>query len=212
MTFHFVFYNIFNISYNIQTIPIKTRRAIYMEKKTLSIQIGQRLRFYRQQRQLSLDDLAGLTGVSKPMLGQIERGSSNPTVAILWKIAAGLQIPFGSFLVRNPSIKILREGEQPKFQEYNDLFEAHNTFASPGVPFETYRIRLLPGCTHLSSPIEGLKSITVHSGTLTIEIGGESCTLQKGDAISFSPDTNQVYQNLGDEVCECNQVVFYTIH
>ncbi|MGE7761476.1 helix-turn-helix domain-containing protein [Peribacillus sp. NPDC097895] len=73
-------------------------------EKNLSIQIGQRLRFYRQRRKLSLDDLAELTGVSKPMLGQIERGSSNPTVAILWKIAAGLQIPFGSFLVRNPSI------------------------------------------------------------------------------------------------------------
>ena len=47
-----------------------------MDKNFLSVQIGQRLRFHRQQRQLSLEDLAdSLTGVSKPMLGQIERGT-----------------------------------------------------------------------------------------------------------------------------------------
>ncbi len=39
-----------------------------------------------------------MTGVSKPMLGQIERGQSSPTVNILWKIATGMKIPFSSFL------------------------------------------------------------------------------------------------------------------
>ncbi|MGM0875844.1 MAG: helix-turn-helix domain-containing protein [Bacillota bacterium] len=184
-----------------------------MDKNFLSIQIGQRLRFYRQQRQLSLEDLAELTGVSKPMLGQIERGTSNPTVAILWKIAAGLQIPFASFLIRDPSIKILREEEQPLFKEDNDLFETYNTFASPGIPLEIYRIRMLPGCKHLSAPtgIGVLKSITVHSGILSIEIGEENDqTLKTGDAISFSSDVYQIYQNHTEEVCEFNMSIYYS--
>lgn len=84
-----------------------------MDKNFLSSQIGQQLRFYRQQRQLSLDELSEITGVSKPMLGQIERGASNPTVAVLWKIASGLQVPLASFLMKNPSIKLIREDEQP---------------------------------------------------------------------------------------------------
>lgn len=184
-----------------------------MNKNFLSIQIGQRLRFYRQQRQLSLEELAEQTGVSKPMLGQIERGTSNPTVAILWKIASGLQIPFASFLIRDPSIKILREEEQLFFKEDNDLFETYNTFASPGIPLEIYRIRMLPGCKHLSAPtgIGVLKSITVHSGILSIEIGEENDqTLNTGDAISFSSDVYQVYKNHTEDVCELNMSIYYS--
>jgi XRE family transcriptional regulator, regulator of sulfur utilization len=184
-----------------------------MDKNFLSTQIGQRLRFYRRQRQLSLEELAELTGVSKPMLGQIERGSSNPTVAVLWKIAAGLQIPFASFLIRDPSIKIMREEEQPSFKEDNDLFETYNTFASPGIPLEIYRIRMLPGCKHVSNPtgLGVLKAITVHSGNLSIDIGEENgSTLKKGDAISFSSDVYQVYQNLTDHECEFSMSIYYS--
>lgn len=39
-----------------------------------------------------------MTGVSKAMLGQIERGESSPTVTTLWKIATGLQVSFSSLL------------------------------------------------------------------------------------------------------------------
>ena len=62
------------------------------------INIGQRLKAGRQSRNMTLDDVAELTGVSKPMLGQIERGQSSPTVNTLWKIATGMKIPFSSFL------------------------------------------------------------------------------------------------------------------
>ncbi|TCN24833.1 XRE family transcriptional regulator [Mesobacillus foraminis] len=186
-----------------------------MDKKHLSAQIGQRLRYYRLQRQFSLDELAGATGVSKPMLGQIERGNSNPTVSVLWKIAAGLQIPFASFLVNNPSIKIKRAGDQPDFREDDDKFETYNTFASPGIPLETYRIRLLPGCIHHSTPggMGVLKLLTVHSGTLTIKIGSEEENeLYTGDSISFSNDVFQVYQNTADDVCEISMSLFYSSH
>jgi transcriptional regulator with XRE-family HTH domain len=49
------------------------------------------LRTLRAQRGWSLTQAAEYTGVSKAMLGQIERGESSPTVATLWKIATGFQ-------------------------------------------------------------------------------------------------------------------------
>ena len=55
----------------------------------MNLRIGEKLKSIRMARTLSLDDTAALTGVSKPMLGQIERGQSVPTVTTLWKIAAG---------------------------------------------------------------------------------------------------------------------------
>lgn len=47
------------------------------------------------------DEVAELTGVSKPVLGQIERGQSPPTINVLWKISTGLKIPL-SFFCRQP--------------------------------------------------------------------------------------------------------------
>ena len=51
----------------------------------VSLKIGERLKEIRNTRQLTLDDVAELTGVSKPMLGQIERGQSSPTINTLFQ-------------------------------------------------------------------------------------------------------------------------------
>ena len=61
------------------------------------------LKTLRQQRGWSLSRLAEETGVSKAMLGQIERNESSPTVATLWKIATGLNVPFSAFIVPDAS-------------------------------------------------------------------------------------------------------------
>ena len=56
------------------------------------------LRQLRHDRSWSLDRAASECGVSKAMLGQIERGESSPTVATLWKIASGFDTSLSSFL------------------------------------------------------------------------------------------------------------------
>src|SRR5579875_3189590 len=183
-----------------------------MEKDILSMRIGQRLRHYRQQRQLSLDALAQLTGVSKPMLGQIERGVSNPTVATLWKIASGLQVPFTALVLDNPTLQLLRANEQTLVVEDDERFEAYITYTGQGVPLETYRVRLLPGCHRHAEPHGSgvIECITVTSGTLTVEIDGETYTLNKGDAVSFAADIGHVYRNLENIVCEISMAILYT--
>lgn len=60
----------------------------------------------RKTRNLTLDQVSELTGVSKAMLGQIEKGKSTPTVTTLWKIANGLQVSFSVFLKEDkPKVK-----------------------------------------------------------------------------------------------------------
>lgn len=68
------------------------------EPSQVTKSIALQLQKVRKQRRLSLDKTAAVTGVSKAMLGQIERGESSPTIATLWKIATGLQCSFSSFL------------------------------------------------------------------------------------------------------------------
>ncbi|MGQ8365130.1 helix-turn-helix domain-containing protein [Glaciecola sp. 1036] len=64
----------------------------------LNEQIAHQLKLQRKQKGWSLDRTAKETGVSKAMLGQIERQESSPTIATLWKIATGLNCSFSSFI------------------------------------------------------------------------------------------------------------------
>lgn len=63
--------------------------------------VGQNLRKIRNDLGLSLDKTYKLTGVSKPMLGQVERWESSPTISTLWKISSGLKVNFTSLLDDN---------------------------------------------------------------------------------------------------------------
>lgn len=75
----------------------------------------------RKNRKLILDQVSELTGVSKAMFGQIEKGKSTPTVTTLWKIANGLQVSFSIFLKEEKKIN-LQDIEPVIDHEKNDSF------------------------------------------------------------------------------------------
>lgn len=60
--------------------------------------IGPIIQRQRKARGLTLQQLAGLSGVSKSMLSQIERGQANPTFAVLWSLTQGLKLDFAALL------------------------------------------------------------------------------------------------------------------
>src|SRR5688572_16556466 len=64
-------------------------------KTDVNERIAQSVRALRSQMRLSLDALAGKSGVSRSMLSLVERGESSPTAVILEKISAGLGVPLG---------------------------------------------------------------------------------------------------------------------
>ncbi|MBP6832895.1 MAG: helix-turn-helix transcriptional regulator, partial [Deltaproteobacteria bacterium] len=79
----------------------------------LTRRVADNLRVLRKQRDLSLDELAARSGVSRATLSQVETCKTNPTIAILWKIAAGLGVPFASLLgeERVERVRVLRRGD-----------------------------------------------------------------------------------------------------
>jgi transcriptional regulator with XRE-family HTH domain len=60
--------------------------------------VGPRVRALRDAMRLSLRDLAERSGVSAPMLSQVERGETSPTLAVAGKIAAGLELTLSQLL------------------------------------------------------------------------------------------------------------------
>lgn len=184
-----------------------------MDKQKLNILIGSNLKTIREQKGLSLEKMAKKTGVSKPMLGQIERGASNPTVSTLWKIATGLGVSFTSFLQTNRgNVELVKKGDLEPIAEDDGRYLVFPVFPmSEGKPYELYSIEMLPGCNYHSEPhSRGVEEqLWVEKGELSIEIGGNSYTIHEQEGIRFNADHSHVYYNLGDGICTATLAIYY---
>lgn len=179
----------------------------------VSLKIGERLKEIRNTRQLTLDDVAELTGVSKPMLGQIERGQSSPTINILWKISTGLKIPL-SFFCKQEEAEYTVAGFDRKdvIMEENGGMRAYPLFPfDPVKNVEAFYIELDTGVRHESLPhVAGVEEyIFLVQGTLKMVIGGKEVLLQEKQSIRFGADISHTYHNVSDKACAAYNVIFY---
>lgn len=164
--------------------------------------ISKTLKHLRKERGWSLDRLAQETGVSKAMLGQIEREESSPTIATLWKIATGLDVPFSTFIAKlaktihpnEPKIKVL-----PLFP-YDESLK-----------MEIFLIELLPGCEHLSTPHKSgvIEHVIVATGNMEILVDGSWKALRQGEAIRFCADQPHGYRNNSQEIAVIHDIIHY---
>ncbi len=179
----------------------------------VSLKIGERMKEIRNTRQLTLDDVAELTGVSKPMLGQIERGQSSPTINILWKISTGLKIPL-SFFCKQEEAEYTVAGldRENVITEENGGMRAYPLFPfDPMRNVEVFYIEFDAGVRHESLPhVVGVEEYVfmVH-GTLKMLIGRNEVTLQEKQSIRFGADISRVYHNVSDKACTAYNVIFY---
>lgn len=179
----------------------------------INLKIGEKLKTLRTTRALSLDNVATMTSVSKPMLGQIERGQSVPTVTTLWKIATGLKTPLSFFLetpqaeytVVGPNQSSVILGDSGKMRAY-PLF----TF-DPVRSVETFYIEFDPDCRHSSDKHnEGVEEhIFVLRGTLRLVLGDKTVDIGEKQAIRFRADIPHAYQNLSGSECAVYNTIFY---
>ena len=105
-----------------------------MEMEVTGVVAGNAKRF-REQRKLTLDAAAALTGVSRSMLAQIEKGDVNPTVSVLWKIANGYKVPFSSLVERGREpVSVVRQSDIVPLEEDGGYFYETTPYA-PHSPY-----------------------------------------------------------------------------
>jgi len=165
--------------------------------------VGANLRRLRTKRQLSLERLAHLSGVSRAMLGQIELGQSAPTINVLWKIARALGVTFSALISSRTSTGavVLHAAESKLLTSTDGAFSSRALF-----PFdeprrvEFYELRLTAGgVDHADAHPPGTsENLVVTEGAVEIETAGETYRLDAGDSILFEADSPHVYRNAGD--------------
>ncbi len=177
-----------------------------MSTAEVVLQIGPRVRALREAMSLSLRDLAERCGVSAPMLSQVERGETSPTLAVAARIAAGLDLSLSQLLRLDESstVTVVRSGEGRRggSARSGHLFEVL-TAPLPGQRVELSRHVLHPGASTggpgdppMHEP--GSREIAlIESGPLQLVIDGERHELQTGDCATFDADLTHHFENHG---------------
>ncbi len=165
----------------------------------ISKDIGAKIKSIRKEMNMSLDTASRLTGVSKAMLGQIERGESAPTILTLWKISTGFKVSLSHLIASSDAAsKIVDIDEIEPIQAAEDGMYLYNIFPfDPVSGFDYYKIVLEPGSRHVSIPHPNVEKeyIIVLSGTLEMTVNDEVFLLREGQAFSFKGNADHCYAN-----------------
>lgn len=182
----------------------------------LTAKISLTLKELRKKKGWSLDIAAVKTGVSKAMLGQIERGESSPTIATLWKIASGFGVSFSSFVEdTNPSVLdfVHRTPQLQRLHHQDDKINVMTIFPfDEALGFEVFIIELLPGCTHLSPPHQ--KGVSEHiipvRGDVEVLVEGQWHRVRQHEGLRFDASHPHGYRNLANESVLIHDMIHYS--
>ena len=175
--------------------------------------IAANLNKLRTERNLSLGQLSGLSGISKVMLSQIEKGETNPTINTIWKIANGLKVPYTK-LIDEPlgHAVVVRKSECSKQENETTNYRVFCYYTnSPTRNFEMFRIELDPYSSNesIGHSEKSEEYIYVTAGELVLETKGVEYVLAEGDSICFDASVQHNYINRKDQLLTCVIINYY---
>jgi transcriptional regulator with XRE-family HTH domain len=164
--------------------------------------LGDRVKRLREAKGLSLRELARSTSVSAPMLSQVERGETSPTLAVATKIAAGLDLTLSRLLRldEEPHVVLVRRSERRDVRRDGHRFEE----LTPPLPGQPHAVTVHtlraggatggPGDPPLHEP-GSRETVLVQSGTIVLVCGDDRFELEEGDAVTFDADLSHHFEN-----------------
>jgi transcriptional regulator with XRE-family HTH domain len=173
-----------------------------MDEKTndlQSIDVGSRLRELRQERGLSLRNLARASGLSTNALSMIERSRTSPSVSTLYKIADALGVPITAFFRLEPpkrNIVFRKFGERTRLPVPRGIWEGLGGEEFTG-GVEPLMLSLERGANsgQFTMLHSGHEFVLCLSGTLDYEVEGQRFNLGPGDSLLFSAQLEHRWRN-----------------
>jgi XRE family transcriptional regulator, regulator of sulfur utilization len=168
--------------------------------------IGPRVKALREAMGFSLRDLSERSGVSAPMLSQVERGETSPTLIVATKIAAGLELTLSRLLRLDEGqhVAVSHARGRRRSERGGHLVE-ELTPPLPGQRADISLHTLKPGATtggRADPPMHepgSRETAVVLVGTLALVVDGARYDLQEGDSVTFDADLPHHFENDGEE-------------
>ena len=179
----------------------------------LSVALAAALLDARRAQGLSAGALAERSGVSRAMIGKIERGEAQPTAVLLSRLAGALGITLSALMARaeGDGRRLVRATDQPLWTDPATGYRRRAVSPPAGGPLELVEISL-PAGTELAYPADasafGHQQLWMLEGRLQLTEGGTDHDLGPGDCLAFGPPAPTVFR-VGDDA-GCRYLVALT--
>ena len=174
--------------------------------------VAARIKRYRAEKKISLDELSRRAGVSKGMLVDIEACRANPSIALLCRLASALGVSVGDFVnvATAPPVKVIAEGEIPTLWQGEQGGKARLLAGTSGPDMvELWQWSLNPG-ERFTSPGHGegtTELLFVTEGALTLTVNDGVYLIREGDSAVARTDAPHSYANAGDKIARFTMTV-----
>lgn len=181
-------------------------------------EIGPVIQKERKARHLTLEQLAALSGVSKSMLSQIERGQANPTFAVLWSLTQALRIEFNDLIAggavpqRHEPIEITSRAHTPEITSHDGSCRLR-ILSPPGLAgrSEWYEVEIAPGGRLQSAPHThgAVEHLTAWTKGLQVTSGNATRAVALGETARYRADVEHEIANTAHTPARALLVLLY---
>jgi transcriptional regulator with XRE-family HTH domain len=188
-------------------------RGLGLVEEVSSGRLGERVRALRRERGLTLEVLAGRSGVSRAMISKLERGEKNPTLVVAAKVAEGLGVSLSQLVgveERREVVVVPRERRMVVRDPDTGFERQLLSPSSEGRGIEFIKNVMPGGSSSGEFPPHrrGVEEyVAVERGRLRATLGGEEYLLEEGDALYFEADVSHRFDNAGEGVCSYYLVI-----
>jgi transcriptional regulator with XRE-family HTH domain len=170
--------------------------------------LGDTLKRWRTERELTLDQLAAKSGVSRAAISKIERGDSAASTSTLGRLAEALDVSISQLVggARSEPVMHIPRERQPTFIEDGTGFERRSLspmYSGRGIDFVLNRLPPKAKTGPFPSHREGVEEhLYVTKGHLKVTLGDTPHVIEAGDFLFYRGDLSHSFENLGTTVCE----------
>ncbi|MGL5416058.1 MAG: helix-turn-helix domain-containing protein [Clostridium sp.] len=184
-----------------------------LTSKRFISKIGESINKIRCSKNLTIEQLAANTGISRLTLSKIERGEANPTINIIWKLCTELNTTLAELTNYEEEISLSKANSENILESIDKSFKIDFVFREEKAhAIETFRIYLTPNnkTTLTEKHNKGsIEIITVMEGSLLITINQQEFKLEKFDSLKFEADKEHSYKNLSTGITTLNSIIKY---
>ncbi|RVX42617.1 XRE family transcriptional regulator [Nonomuraea polychroma] len=167
--------------------------------------VARNVRLLREQRGMSLAELARQAGLAKQTLSTIEQGTGNPTVETLFSIADALGVPVTRLVAEREQVMVVQRGEEVAWHQHGGYASRSLDHVYGSGVIENYLLRIFPAPgddavePSAPHPVGTLEHLYVISGRVRVGPVDYTVELSTGDFVRYPGDRPHIYEALDGE-------------
>ena len=171
------------------------------------VDIAKNITEYRKRKNMTIKELANLTGVTPSLLSQIEKGSANPSINTLRQISSVLEVPLFNFFINNvptESLVVRKDSRKKIMFPEDDSFAYELLMPNTKGEIELMLMKIPPQGASSKEQFShiGEEAAYVIKGSVRLYLNDSIIDLNCGDSVKIPPHSNHRWENVGDYDCE----------